>query len=170
MPQALSVVRGQPPDGEPQDLVVLKPAAWQPAYGIWPELVLGRLINLQESGSPIEHTNFSPNDGFVQYLHQFIARHAPQQRALQATAHRQQQGWVYLIDQRPPVPTFDAAVKEGKEDIIGGFAILDGHIGAYHPNPAHRLFSAKGWCQLGYALEQLLLKDVMLARATRQLA
>ena len=78
MPEALSVVRVQPPGGQPQDLVVLKPAAWRPAYGLWPELVLGRLIELQEPGSPIEPTNFSPNADFVQYLHQFIAQHTRQ--------------------------------------------------------------------------------------------
>jgi hypothetical protein len=112
--------------------------------------------------------NFGRNPVFVDFLHQFIAVHAPASPEIQAAASEQRTGWIYIIDRRTPTP-------EGRvppEDILGGFEVSQGRIvpASYRANPAHRILSSSGFFRLGPELEALLIEELTTRSTSRQSA
>jgi hypothetical protein len=151
------VCRVKTPEGE-QDYVTLLPPELILEHGLAPEAIVGVLSCLLGPESRITPEIFARNRVFVEFLHDVIARHAPQEPGLQAEAQRLGNGWVYVIDQRTPTP--DGAIPP--EDVLGALEVRDGMIVAesYRPNPNHRILSDNGFFRLGDYLHQRLMEEL----------
>ena len=143
-----------------RDYVTLVTSEIFNSRGLVPEAVVGVLSRTLELDEQITPEVFVRNRVFVEFMHDVIARHAPIDRAFQAEASRQVNGWVYVIDQRTPDPSGTVP----PEDIVGGFEIVNGKLipESYQPNPAHRILSSKGFFDLGPTLNAVLLDEVLL--------
>lgn len=151
------VCRVATPEGE-QDYVTLLPPEAALAHGLAPEAIIGVLSRPLAEGEAISPELFARNRVFVDFLHEVIARYAPDQPGLQAEAQRLGEGWVYVIDQRTPTPGGPVP----PEDILGAFEVKGGEVvpGSYRPNPRHRIFSTNGFFRLDAGLHQCLLREM----------
>jgi len=102
---------------------------------------------------------FARNPAFVKFLHEVIARRAPGLPAFVTAARRQQDGWIYVIDQR----TRDAHGEVPPEDIVGRFEVKGGLAvqDSYESNPRHLILSADGFFRIGADLEANLLEELI---------
>ena len=82
--------------------------------GLRPQAIMGLLLRPPGSEQPITPEGFSPNPAFIDFMHGVIARRGPEMQELIASAQRQREGWIYVIDQRTP----DPQGKVGPEDIV----------------------------------------------------
>jgi hypothetical protein len=130
------------------------------AYGLPAQAIIGVLLRPLEPGEAITPSAFARNRVFVDFMHQVIARRGPELPGLIAEARRQDDGWVYVIDQRTRTP--QGAVPP--EDIVGAFEVKDGRIvpGSYRPSPKHMLLSSDGFFRLGSELQPSLLEELVL--------
>lgn len=126
--------------------------------GLASEAIIGVCKRPLERGEILLPANFSTNRVFVDFLHDVIARRAPENASLRAAARAQGEGWVYLIDSRTPDPEGDVPV----QDIIGAFEVKQGEIvsGSYEANPRHVILSSNGFFQLDPALLQCLVEEL----------
>jgi hypothetical protein len=103
---------------------------------------------------------FHPNRVFVDFMQKVIAAEAPKDSELQAAAREQQEGWLYIIDNR-------AADNEdpggSPEDILGAFQIEDGIIvsGSYQVNENYLVFGNNGLFQLPPSLHEALINALL---------
>jgi hypothetical protein len=153
----VSVVRVDTPEGVRDVVTLLQPAVFL-NKGLAPEAIVGSLLRPIQAHETVTPDIFARNPVFVEFLHSFLAEHAPQSAECQAAARRQGTGWVYIIDQRTPTP--GASVPP--EDIVGAFQISDGHAlsASYRANPAHRILSGRGFFRLGAELESALIDEL----------
>lgn len=86
---------------------------------------------------------FRQNRVFVDFMHQVIRAAGPKDPGLQAAAHAQGDGWVYIIDLRTPEGPNG---RVPPEDIIGAFEVRNGRIiaGSYQPSTTHRVYTQNG--------------------------
>jgi len=136
--------------------VALLPPKSAFASGLRPEAIVGVLLRPLGEGERVTPEVFARNRLFVDFLHAFVARHAPSQPGLKAEAKRVGDGFVYVIDQRTPTP--GGAVPP--EDIIGAFAARAGEVvpSSYQANPKHMILSPRGFFRLGGELQARLLQ------------
>jgi|SRR5918911_918035 hypothetical protein len=134
------------------------------SQGLPPEAIVGVLARPLKPHEPITPDIFSRNRVFVDFMHEVIARHAPNHPGLQAEAHRQGNGFVYIIDQR----TRDPRGTVPPEDIIGGFEVKDGDVvpESYQSNPNHMILSSAGFFRLDSKLHRHLI-DELIARYSK---
>jgi len=127
--------------------------------GLVSEAIIGVLIRSLEQGEKITPEVFARNRTFVNFMHEVIAHHAPNSPDIIAEARHQQDGWVYLIDQRTKTPHDTVP----SEDIVGGFKVEGGLCiaASYQPNPQHIILSDTGFFQLGPELEACLLDELI---------
>jgi hypothetical protein len=64
------------------------------------EAIVGVLLRPLATGERITPEVFARNSGFVQFMHDAIARFAPEQADCRSEAKRQGGGWIYIIDGR----------------------------------------------------------------------
>jgi hypothetical protein len=160
-----------PPGSPPIDLVTWLPAQWSDRKTLSPEHILGSLVRPCRDGGTLTPDNFAPNEVFVQFLHEFLARELPSRPTLHGAAKRQHQGWLRLVDQRvQDAPRPKQNSEPLPEDLIGAVEVKDGKVvpDSYRRNPAHRLLSTKGLFQLEYALQERLKKEIATRHAFRQ--
>jgi hypothetical protein len=152
------ICRVEQPGEVPQDLVTLLPPKETFAKGIIPEAIVGVLKRPLNEGEAIRPENFIRNKLFNDLMHEFIARHGPELKGLQAEAQRQGEGWVYLIDGRTATPQGNVP----PTDIIGAFEVKAGRLVAqsYKRNPRHVLLSLEGFFRLPPELHEQLLKEL----------
>jgi hypothetical protein len=150
------------PEG-PRQIVSCVPHEHVFKRGLTPEAVIGQLLRPLEPEEPIHPDVFARNPAFVAFMHEVIARRAPESRELMAEAQRQKEGWVYLIDLRTPTP--DGEVPP--HDIIGAFQVTEERLvpESYRPNPAHAILSDDGFFDLGTELQKHLLDELMRRRS-----
>ena len=155
----LFVCRVDEPDGF-RDYVTLVSPEVSFSRGLLPEAVVGVLSRLLQPDEQITSDVFTRNRVFIDFMHEVIARHAPNDPNFKAEARRQHDGWIYIVDRRNP-DLRDAP----SEDIIGSFHIStdDAVPGSYQRNPDHRILSSRGFFNLGLYLNRALM-DEMLAR------
>jgi hypothetical protein len=151
------VCRVQTPEG-PKDYVTLLPPDAVREQGLAPEAIVGELAHPLGMGESIQPENFARNRVFVDFLHEVIARHAPQQPGFQAEARRLGNGWLYLLDQRTPTPQGPVP----SEDILGAFQIQNGEVvpGSYQASSRHRILSSSGFFRLEPGLHRCLLQEL----------
>jgi hypothetical protein len=119
------------------------------------EAIIGFINGLLVS---IEH--FYPNRVFKDFTQKVIADEAPKDNELQTAALKQQEGWLYIIDNR----VADVEREEtSPEDILGVFEIKDGQIVAnsYQPNENYLLFGNNGLMHLPGSLHEALIKALL---------
>jgi hypothetical protein len=146
-------------DGGVTDYVTLLPPETFFARGLCPEAVVGVVSRPFESIERITPDVFSRNRVFVDFMHDVIARNAPDDPSFQAAARRQGDGYIYIIDQRTP----DPAGTVPPEDIIGAFKVIGGAAdpASYWQNPNHVILSSSnGFFNLGPNLQNALLEEL----------
>jgi hypothetical protein len=146
-------------DGGVTDYVTLLPPELFFARGLCPEAVVGVVSRPFDSIERITPDVFSRNRVFVDFMHDVIARNAPDDPSFQAAAHRQHDGYIYIIDQRTPQP----AGTVPPEDIVGAFKVVNGVADreSYWRNPKHVILSSSnGFFNLGPHLQQTLLEEL----------
>jgi hypothetical protein len=133
------------PEGDRHYVTVLPPDVVF-ERGLAAEAIVGVLLRPPEPGEQITSDNFARNSVFVKFMHDVIARHAPDAPAFKEEAARQGTGWVYIIDARTKTPTGDVPLV----DILGGFQVEEGTAkpGSYWPNPNHTILSPDGFFRL----------------------
>lgn len=155
----INVFRVKTPDGF-KEFVSLLPGEEVFAHGIAPEAIVGEFTQLLPENAPIPTNAFIRNSLFVELMHNVIAREAPKLKSFQSEAKKQNNGWVYVIDRR----TQDPKGEVPKEDVVGAFEAKNGKMveGSYAPNRNHRIYSARGFFDLGAELYELLLAELRL--------
>jgi hypothetical protein len=100
---------------------------------------------------------FNPNKVFKDFVQSVIAREALKDNEIIAAALEQQEGWLYIIDNR--VADLDQE-ETSPEDILGAFEIKDGLIivNSYKPNENYLLFGNNGLIQLSTSLHETLIR------------
>jgi hypothetical protein len=109
------------------------------------------------SGEMLNLEYFRPNKVFKDFVQSVIACEAPKDDGIVAAALEQQEGWLYIIDNR----VADLDQKEiSPGDILGAFKITDGLIvvNSYKPNENYSLFGDNGLMQLPTSLHVALIK------------
>jgi hypothetical protein len=109
------------------------------------------------SGEMLNLEYFRPNKVFKDFVQSVIAREAAKDDEIIAAASEQQEGWLYIIDNR--VADLDQEeISPG--DILGAFEITGGLIvvNSYKPNENYVLFGNNGLMQLPTSLHEALIK------------
>jgi hypothetical protein len=101
--------------------------------------------------------NVQINPAFVSLFQKVVCTTSLKAPALKEAAHRQQQGFIYIIDQR------DRNYPNTKGiDVIGAFAVKDGMLqeDSYQPNPNYQIVSEDGLFQLSSDYVENLLAEM----------
>jgi len=153
----ISIVHAETPEG-PRDFVTCLSQDVAFNRGLRPEAIIGTLMKPAGAGGTLSPDNFARNPAFVDFMHKGVAEKAPETAGFQAEAKRLGKGHVYIIDQRTATPG-DAVPSE---DIVGAFEVNDGKVvpQSYKKSPNHRIFSARGFVQLGPELQKCLLDEL----------
>jgi hypothetical protein len=153
------VCRVSTPEGV-RDYVTCVPEQTVFERGLSPEAIIGVLLQPVDRVSSITPAIFARNRVFVDFLHAVIARRAPNLPGLISEARRQENGWVYVIDQRTRTPQGQVL----PEDIIGAFEVQGGQLvlNSYQPSAKHQILSADGFFCLGAELQACLLEELAL--------
>lgn len=141
------------PDGL-RNLASIVPPEVVTARGLSEREIVGEVLERPDSGDTLDPEAFVQNPKFVELIHSVVARHGFEQEEGRAEARRIGQGSVAVVDQRTATPQGDVPT----EDIIGAFDVRDGELvpDGYRPNPNYRLFTSRGFFQIGAALPRLL--------------
>jgi hypothetical protein len=127
--------------------------------GIGPDAIVGEFKPPLTASEPMSSDQFLVNPSFVAFMHDLIARYAPEEKRFKSEAKKLIEGWIYIIDQRTPNPEGEVP----SEDIIGAFQVDNGALipGSYKPNPKHRILSdSRGFFCLDKELHQRLLDEL----------
>ncbi len=153
----IHVCRVDTPDGE-KDYVTCLPQEAIFEHGLISEAIIGVLLRPVDQVAAITPEVFAPNQVFVDFLHEVIARRGPGVSGLIAEARRQGEGWVYIIDQRTRNPPGHIP----PEDIVGVFAVKGGQIvsDSYQRSPKHQILSADGFLRLEAGLQACLMEEL----------
>lgn len=109
--------------------------------GLPSEAIMGELTAGPDSLTP---DAFQQNPQFLRFMAYVIGKHASSCPGLIAETHRQQNGFVFILDNRTPTP-HDAVPAE---DIIGGVEIEKGRMLRFHGSPNYRVLTDRGFMQL----------------------
>lgn len=152
------------PEGE-KHYVTLLPPDLVFSKGLIPEAIVGVLLRPLSEGEPITSDLFARNSVFVQFMHQVIARHAPDQPDCQDEARRLGTGWIFIIDRRTKTPQGPVP----PEDIIGALKVHGGTVvpDSYQASSNHLILSPDGFFRLTPGLHQALLHELQSRMATR---
>jgi len=125
--------------------------------GLPTQAVLGEMIDNQEYAPTPEY--FVQNKKFVEFLHDFIKRNAPNDPGFKKKAKRKKRGFIYVVDQRCDEKNIDDI---SVQDLLGFFKVEDGKIvrESYERFRSHRLLTEKGFFQLTKTMEARLLKEL----------
>ena len=122
--------------------------------GLPSEAIIGEFTSGPETLTP---DAFQQNIEFVKFMAYVIGKHASACPGLIAETRRQQNGFVYILDNRTPTP--DDAVPP--EDIIGGVEIANGKMLCYHGSPTYRILTDDGFMQLDPWLKDRLIEELV---------
>ena len=145
---------GAEDDGEPHYYV--SPLSHEHGFkvGLRTEAIMGELTDGPEN---ITHDHFKQNTVFIQFLAWVIGKHSNACPGLIAETERQQDGYVYILDQRTPTP--DDGVSP--EDIIGGVEIQHGKMLRFHASPKYQILTNDGFMQLERFLHERLIEELL---------
>lgn len=105
-----------------------------------------------DTAKPVSFENVKINPAFIDHFHKTIIFFAQFNDGIIQLVEQQQNGFVYVTDQRSKDSTMD------QEDIIGSFEVKNGELihDSYVPNAAYKFISDKGGFELQKELEALL--------------
>lgn len=110
--------------------------------GLANKAIIGYVLNIS---IPLTKDNVYINPDFISLFHKVVNDVSPTIDSFKLSAEKQNQGFVYIIDQRdkhhPNTKPFD---------IIGAFEVKDGKVvvGSYTSNPNYQIVSDDGLFQL----------------------
>jgi len=116
-------------------------------YGLLGAVIIGE-VEKSDSGEMDFKNTFKENPLFKKTIFNFIEIEAINDPALITEAKKQNNGWVYIVDQRTPTP-------EGEVppfDIIGAFEVTNGKLGNFNANQNYQLKSVNGFTNFGETL------------------
>lgn len=151
-------------DGAPQQFVTMVDQDSIVEHGLRPEQIVGQLRTPTAEGGKVEADNFMPNVAFVDFLHDFVARTAAEDKGLLEVAASGKVENLFVVDQRTAAP--DGNVPP--EDILGAFEVRNGSITAadYQSNRGkHQLLTDRGFFNLGAGM-MLRLADALSSPAS----
>ncbi len=122
--------------------------------GLPSEAIIGEFTSGPETLTP---NAFQQNPEFITFMAYAIGKHASTCPGLIAETRRQQNGFVYILDNRTPTP--DDAVPP--EDIIGGVEIANGKMLRFHGSPNYQLLTDNGFMQLDPWLKNRLIEELV---------
>ena len=124
--------------------------------GLPTEAVLGD-VDPRRSEMTVEQ--FTPNEKFVQFLHQIIGRYAHTLPSVQTLAQKVHNGPVYVMDQR----SLQKGLRPPFEDVIGWYGARNGELlpETYNGNPNYALLSSAGPITLEEPLEKALFEAIL---------
>jgi hypothetical protein len=154
---AVYACRVDTPDGT-KDYLTLLPPDVVSSQGLAPVAIVGVLLRSLQPEESTTPQVFARNRIFVDFMHDVIARCAPQQLGCQAEARRLGEGWIYIVDQRTPTPQGPVP----PEDIIGAIQVKGGTVvlGSYRASDKHMILSSRGFFQLDPELRECLLREL----------
>jgi hypothetical protein len=141
-------------DGIERNVLSLLPSEEVFSSGLKGKAIVGYVVN---ASANLSLNNVQINPAFVSLLQKVVYKTALEMPALKEAALRQQQGFIYIIDQRDRnYPNTKGA------DIIGAFAVKDGMLqeDSYHPNPNYQIVSDDGLFQLSSIYMVNLLAEI----------
>jgi len=135
-------------------------------HGLPSEVIFGTLkevSNIETEGEKPDAgfapENFLSNPTFKTFLHEAIAKHAPEVPEYQRQAQDLRDGWLYLIDGRAH-NSHEFALSQ---DVIGAFFVRNGTMKSnwYRRNHRHRLYTSDGFFKLPEALITRIKNDMI---------
>ncbi|NQY66042.1 MAG: hypothetical protein HRT38_20660 [Alteromonadaceae bacterium] len=122
-------------------------------YGLPSPLIVGVIDNpydVNRTVNDVINDSFKPNSEFKKMLHSFCTDQLPKQTTLQDEAKEQEEGWIYIIDQR----TLDPLGNVPPDDIVGALEVKGGVILGYQENGNYKIHSKKGFINFGKSINQ----------------
>jgi hypothetical protein len=109
-----------------------------------------------DNNQPVNAENVRINPAFIDHFHKTIIFFAQFNDGIIQLVEQQQNGFVYIKDQRSKEEELT------QEDIIGSFEVKNGELihDSYVPNAAYKFISPKGGFELQKELEALLYSTV----------
>lgn len=141
-------------DGVERNVLSLLPSEEVFSTGLKGKAIVGYVF---DPSANLSLNNVQINPTFVSLFQKVIYITSLKASALKEAAHRQQQGFIYIIDQRDRhYPNTKA------RDIIGAFAVKDGviQVDSYQPNPNYQIVSDDGLFQLSSDYTQNILAEM----------
>ena len=116
-------------------------------YGLIDAVIIGE-VEKSDSGEMDFINTFKENSLFKKTIFNFIETEAINEPSLITEAKKQNNGWVYIIDQRTPTPEGEVP----PSDIMGAFEVTNGNLGNFKANQNYQLKSDNGFTNFGEAL------------------
>ena len=128
-------------------------------FGLPSEAIMGELV---DGPDQISAEHFEQNPLLVKFLAGVIATHGKNCPGLVAETERQQNGFVYILDERYSSP--DGSVPP--EDIVGGMEISNGTMLRFHSSPKYRILTKNGFMKIdSWLIKKLTEELIILAQA-----
>lgn len=113
-------------------------------YGLSANVIVGEVQKL-DSGEVDFENSFVENTLFKKSIFDFLEKEIVNDPQLIESARQQDEGWVYILDQRTPTP--DGEVPP--YDIVGAFEVKEGVLEGFSANQNYQLKSENGFTDLG---------------------
>ena len=116
-------------------------------YRLSKKIIVGE-VDKSENGDFDFATSFRANPAFKETIFDFARTEMYKDESLNNSAIEQQEGWVYVIDQRTKTPEGEVP----PYDIIGGFKVEKSEMKGFSENPNYQIRSLNGFTDLGVNL------------------
>jgi len=113
-------------------------------YGLSEKVIVGE-VNKLENGEFDFTSGFRANPAFKKTIFDFSRNEMFKDENLINSAIKQQEGWVYIIDQRTKTPEGEVP----PYDVIGGFKVENKELKGFNENPNYQIKSINGFTDLG---------------------
>ena len=122
--------------------------------GLSPQAIIGEFTHGPDELTP---EAFQQNSHFMQFMADVIGKHASDCPGLIEVIEREQNGFVYILDERTQTPGEDVP----PEDIIGGLEIENGEVLEFHGSQDYRILTEDGFMKLNGWLQERLIEELI---------
>ena len=122
--------------------------------GLSPQAIIGEFTRGPDEQTP---DAFQQNPQFIQFIADVIGKHASACPGLIEAIEREQNGFVYILDERTPTPGEEVP----PEDVIGGLEIENGEVLQFHGSQNYRILTEDGFMQLNGWLKERLIEELI---------
>lgn len=126
-------------------------------HGLIGSVIVGE-VEKSDSGEIDLQNNFKANSLFKKTIFDFVEKVVVSDPLLIKSAKEQDEGWLYVIDQRTPTPNGEVP----PFDIIGTFEVIDGVLDSFNSNENYQIRSINGFTDFGVTLNTKM-NDFLLA-------
>ncbi len=131
-------------------------------YGLSAKVIVGEVDKSEDEEFDFA-TSFRANPAFKETIFDFARAEMLDDETLINSAIEQQEGWVYIIDQRTKTPEGEVP----PYDIIGGFKVENKELKRFSENPNYQIKSINGFTDLGKNLNikmNIFLENLVLTK------